>query len=340
MGTTHLTTPLVVIDLDVVDANLDAMAAVRPGDALRSHVKAHKCTRLAAHVAERTGSRSFCCATLREVEGMVEAGLGHDLLLANETLDAVRLRRLVASAASVGARVTVAVDSAATVEVAAVASSGGPLAVLGDVNVGLPRCGCAPSDAGAIADLARAAGLHVRGVMGYEGHVVGNPDRSWRSEQVAACMERLREAHGRVGGEVTSAGGTGTFDLHDWVGEVQAGSYVLMDTAYEQLGLPFRQAAFVESTVVSVNEHDGYVVADAGLKSFGMDHGDPMVVGHRTFFLSDEHITIVPSSPLRVGERMRIVPAHIDPTMALHTHAAIVRGDDLVDVWPIDLRHW
>lgn len=93
MGTTHLTTPLVVIDLDVVDTNLDAMAAVRPGDALRSHVKAHKCTRLAAHVAERTGSRSFCCATLREVEGMVEAGLGHDLLLANETLDAVRLPR-------------------------------------------------------------------------------------------------------------------------------------------------------------------------------------------------------------------------------------------------------
>ena len=268
----------------------------RPGDALRSHVKAHKCTRLAAHVAERTGSRSFCCATLREVEGMVEAGLGHDLLLANETLDAARLRRLVASAASVGARVTVAVDSAATVEVAAVASSGGPLAVLVDVNVGLPRCGCAPSDAGAIADLARAAGLHVRGVMGYEGHVVGNPDRSWRSEQVAACMERLREAHGRVGGEVTSAG-------------------------------PY---TFVAADALTMKVRE----------SFGMDHGDPTVVGHRTFFLSDEHITIVPSSPLRVGERMRIVPAHIDPTMALHTHAAIVRGDDLVDVWPIDLRHW
>ena len=89
---------------------------------------------------------------------------------------------------------------------------------------------------------------------------------------------------------VTSAGGTGTYDLHDWAGEVQAGSYLLMDTAYARLGLPFHQALSVEATVLSVND-DHYAVADAGLKAFGMDHGDPTMVDHDVFFCSDEHVT-------------------------------------------------
>ena len=98
---------------------------------------------------------------------MAAAGLGDDLLLANETVDPERLRAM----ADAGARVTVAVDSDETVDAAA---ANGIREVLVDVDVGLPRCGCAPDDAGRIADLARARGMTVRGVMGYEGHVVGN----------------------------------------------------------------------------------------------------------------------------------------------------------------------
>ena len=94
-----LPTPALVVDLDVVDGNIDAMAAVRPGAALRSHVKAHKCTALARYLADRSGSTTFCCATAREMRGMVDAGLGDDLLLANETLDVGRLGGLAAAAA-------------------------------------------------------------------------------------------------------------------------------------------------------------------------------------------------------------------------------------------------
>ena|GEM_PF-7055092 len=143
-----------------------------PGERLRPHVKAHKCTELARH-QRSSGHPGFTCATIREVEGMVAAGLGKDLLLANEVLDASRLGALVAA----GARVTVAVDSPATVHAA---QRAGLREVLVDVNVGLPRCGCSPDDAGSLAELARGAGLEVRGVMAYEGHTTSSSRRPRR----------------------------------------------------------------------------------------------------------------------------------------------------------------
>ena len=334
----ELPTPALVVDLDVLESNIDAMAAIRPGAALRPHVKAFKSTSLAALVAERGGHRAFCCATLKEMEGMVDAGLGHDLLLANQTLDAQRLGRLASRSEH---RLTVAVDSLDTLDVVIGAARFGEVAVLIDVNVGMPRCGCRPDRAGMLADAARAEGIEVRGVMGYEGHVVGNPDRGWRTEQVEASMELLRAAHGDVGGDVVSAGGTGTADLHTWATEVQAGSYLLMDTAYATLDLPFGQALTVEGSVLSVSD-DHYAVADCGLKSYSTDHGEPAVVGHEVFFSSDEHVTFVwkDGNRPRVGDRMVIHPSHVDPTVACHERMWVARGDDVVDSWPVDLRNW
>lgn len=335
MKVQDLPTPALVVDGATLDRNIGAMAAVRPGPALRPHVKAFKSTELARHVAERGGHRSFCCATLREMEGMVAAGLGDDLLLANETLDAERLDRLVSAGT---ARITVAVDSPETLDAAARAGA----EVLIDVDVGLPRCGCLPADAGRLADVARAVGLQVRGVMGYEGHVVGNPDRAARTAEVERSMALLRSAHDDVGG-ISSAGGTGTYDLHDWADEVQAGSHLLMDSHYAQLGLPFRQALFVEATVISTSPSKGWGVLDAGLKAFGMDHGDPSIDGHDVFFCSDEHTTFLagPDAPLpTVGDRLRMTPAHVDPTVALHERMYVLDGDDVVDEWAVDLRNW
>jgi D-serine deaminase-like pyridoxal phosphate-dependent protein len=330
-----LPTPALVIDGATLEHNIDVMAAARPGSSLRPHVKAFKSTDLARHVAERGGHRSFCCATLREMEGMAAAGLGDDLLLANETLDSDRLGRLVDAGT---ARVTVAVDSPETLEVAARAGA----EVLIDVDVGLPRCGCLPTEAGPLAAAARATGVAVRGVMGYEGHVVGNPDRAARTVEVERSMALLRSAHEDVGG-ITSAGGTGTYDLHHWADEVQAGSYLLMDSHYEQLGLPFRQALFVVATVISTSPTKGWGVVDAGLKAFGMDHGDPSTEGHDVFFCSDEHTTFLTGPDARlpaVGDRLRMVPAHVDPTVALHERMYVLDGDDVVDEWAVDLRNW
>jgi D-serine deaminase-like pyridoxal phosphate-dependent protein len=144
-------------------------------------------------------------------------------------------------------------------------------------------------------------------------------------------MEVLRIAAGEVGGEIVSAGGTGNHDVHaanradTGVTEVQAGSYALMDTYYSTLGLPFRQAVSILGTVIST--HEKWVVADVGLKSLGMDHGNPSIAGHK-----------VPQ-PV-VGSRVRVIPAHVDPTMAMHDSLYLVRGDDVLDRLPIDLRGW
>ncbi len=234
-----------------------------------------------------------------------------------------------------GVRVTAAVDSEETI--AAAARAGVP-EVLVDVNVGLPRCGCRPEDAGRLADRARAAGLTVRGVMGYEGHIVGLEDRATRVAMIEVSMAQLARAHEDVGGEVVSAGGTGTYDLNRWATEIQAGSYALMDTAYAKLGLPFEHALSVLATVISVSAE--WTVADCGLKALGMDHGNPSVEGGEVWFCSDEHLTFTPKRPLQVGDRVRVLPAHVDPTVAYHEFLHVVDGDDVIDRWPIDLRGW
>jgi D-serine deaminase-like pyridoxal phosphate-dependent protein len=152
-------------------------------------------------------------------------------------------------------------------------------------------------------------------------------------------MELLLQAHGQVGGELISAGGTGTYALNTWATEIQAGSYVLMDAAYGKLGLPFRQALTVLATVISVNAA-GWAVADCGLKSLGMDHGNPSIPGARVWFCSDEHVTFS-SDPLpKVGDRVRVVPSHVDPTIAYHERMYVVEDDDVVESWPVDLRGW
>jgi len=335
----RLQTPALVVEQSALEANLRVMSDALPGPRLRPHVKAHKSTAL-AKLQAAAGHHHFTCATIREVEGMAAAGLGEDLLLANEVLDATRLGLVVTA----GARVTVAVDSAATV---AAASAGGLGEVVVDVNVGLPRCGCAPEDAGRIADLARAAGLHVRGVMGYEGHVVAVPDVDARRAGAEECMQRLLAAHELVGGDIISAGGTGTYAVNTWVNEIQAGSYVLMDTAYSALtDLPFLPALSVLGTVISTTppagEIPGWAVVDVGLKSLGMDHGNPTIPGGTVWFCSDEHTTWQPDdfAAVKIGDRVRVMPAHVDPTVALHERMYVVNGEDVVDTLAVDLRGW
>jgi len=325
-----LPTPALVVDTGAFDHNLAAMAAALPGARCRPHVKAHKTTALAREQAAR-GHRSFTCATPREMEGMAHAGLGDDLLLANEVVDPDRLRRL----AALDTRVTIAVDSEGTIDAAARAGLG---EVVIDVYVGMPRCGCPPDRAGRLADVARSRGLAVRGVMGYEGHVVGLHDRATRVEQTETAMRQLLDAHADVGGDLVSGGGTGTFDINTWVTEIQAGSYALMDTAYGHLDLPFELALSIVATVISVSE--GWAVADCGLKALGMDHGDPTVIGHTVWYCSDEHVTFGPGSPVSVGDRVRVLPAHIDPTVAYHERMHLATGDEVVDTWDVDLRAW
>ena len=359
---TDLPTPALVVDRQKFDANVATMAAVRPGLTLRPHIKAHKSTALAAQLAA-VGHTAFTCATPREVIGMAQAGLGTDLLLANETVDVSRLRAMAAllnTKSSELVRITVAIDSEIT---ASLAAECGITDVLIDVNVGMPRCGVTPERAVALASYAVSVGLNVRGVMGYEGHLMAVADRDEQRAKVRSAMGVLVQCFDDVrlvsGNDCTiiSAGGTGTFDLYDpsdpvlaRINEVQAGSYALMDSHYGALELPFVQALYVVGTVISVS--DSWAVIDVGLKSLGMDHGNPTIEGASVWFCSDEHITfsMKDGRPLPVvGSRVLVQPAHIDPTIALHEVMHVVdqiktdeTGTDgqVIDTWPINLRHW
>ena len=173
-------------------------------------------------------------------------------------------------------------------------------------------------------------------------------------------MRVLIDAHERIGGDVVSGGGTGTFDTNQWCTEIQAGSYTLMDTQYDTLDLPFRQALSVVATIISVHPK-GWIVADAGLKSLGMDHGNPTWHGPgEVLYCSDEHVTLTPDrlDDFAVGDRIVLHPAHVDPTVARHEQMWLVRpsGDGragrsstdaselldapIVERWAVDLRHW
>ena len=337
--TSQLATPALLIDLDALNGNLRTMSLRHPGTKLRPHTKAHKCTNL-ANLQSQYGHKTFTCATPREIIGMAAAGVGKDYLLANEVVDPDRLSAL--AKVSQSARVTIAVDSEITVMAAARA---GLCEVLIDVNVGLPRCGVAPALAGQLADFARKQKMTVHGVMGYEGHLMMVDGHEKRKQRVADSMQLLASASQDVGGEIISAGGTGTFDLHDetCINELQAGSYALMDTHYAKLNLPFDQSCFVLGTVIS--KSTDWLVIDVGLKSLGMDHGNPSVDGFDVLFCSDEHTTLATkkeskNTKVSVGDKLRVIPAHIDPTMAMHELAFLVRGDEVIDSWPIDLRGW
>jgi D-serine deaminase-like pyridoxal phosphate-dependent protein len=328
----QLQTPALLVEKAALEHNLRTMAEALPGARLRPHVKAHKTTAL-ARLQHEAGHQGFTCATIREVEGMAAAGLGDDLLLANEVLDARRLGAVVAS----GARVTLAVDSDRTVDAAV---DGGVREVVVDVNVGLPRCGCEPEDAGRLADYARSKGLEVRGVMGYEGHVMPVEDPAEKLKQTEECMTKLLKASADVGGELVSAGGTGNYAVNTWANEIQAGSYLLMDTAYGAQGMPFQLALSVMARVISSNA-GGWRVADLGLKALGMDHGNPTIPGAAVWFCSDEHTTFSEDgATFAVGDLVRALPAHIDPTVAMHERLHIVDGEDVLDTYEVDLRGW
>lgn len=337
--TSQLATPALLVDLDALNRNLRTMSLRHPGTKLRPHTKAHKCTQL-ANLQSQYGHKTFTCATVREVIGMATVGVGEDYLLANEVVDHDRLSALAKVSQSV--RVTIAVDSELTVQAA---SRAGLRDVLIDINVGLKRCGVAPELAGQLAHFARKQKMTVRGVMGYEGHLMMIDGHDKRKQRVEKSMQLLARAAEDVGGEIISAGGTGTFDMHDstCINELQAGSYALMDTHYAKLNLPFDQSCFILGTIIS--KSNGWLVIDVGLKSLGMDHGNPSVSGYDVMFCSDEHTTLVPNteqaeSEVSVGDKLRVIPAHIDPTMAMHELAYLVRGEEVIDAWSIDLRGW
>jgi D-serine deaminase-like pyridoxal phosphate-dependent protein len=343
-----LDSPQLLVDLDVVDANLTRLltAARERGVAARVHFKSLKCTGLARHIAA-AGADGFLCAKLNEAEALVDAGLA-DVFVANEIIGPIKLRRLADLARR--AQVRVCVDNADNVAdlSAAARAVGATLGVLVEVDLGMSRCGVEPGEPAL--DLARqiraSPGLHFLGLQGYQGHLVMIADAAERRartrEGLAALVatRRLIEQAG-IPVPVVTGGGTGNWEevsTFAGVTEIQPGSFVLMDCAYHAVRPEFGCSLSILCTVVSRRPH--WYVLDAGSKAISRDFGTPVVKGrpeHRVTKLSEEHTRVETDDPsVKVGDRVEVLPAHCCATMNLHRTCVAVRRGRVEAVWPIE----
>jgi D-serine deaminase-like pyridoxal phosphate-dependent protein len=343
-------TPALLLDLDLMEANLDGMAAFfRSVPAkLRPHFKNHKCPDLAWRQLD-AGAIGITCATIPEAECLVHHGV-RNILLANEIVDTAKIRRFVDLVRR--ADVIVCIDDRRIA--ADLAREAGnrhtKVGVLVDVDNGLHRCGVQPGEPAL--RLARAAaelGLNFRGLMGYEGHVLRKPPGPEKTEAVTAAMAPLMETKAcleRTGTpvEIVSVGGTGTYSLsgrYPGVTEIQAGSYLLMDTDYQQCCTDFTPALTLLTTVISKTEGER-IVTDSGLKSLSCERGIPAVKdvpGLKTRRLTAEHgiIDLVdPAAPVKVGDRIEMWVHYSDATVSLHDRIYGMRGTRVEQVLRVE----
>ncbi len=341
-----LDTPSLLLDLDVLDANLARMQSAC-GEArkdLRVHFKSLKCGSLARYLAAR-GVAAFLCAKVNEAEVLADAGIT-DIYVANQIIGPVKLARLARLAKR--ARIRVCVDDAANVREMgqAARAEGVELGVLVEIDIGMGRSGVAPGEpALALARAIRAErGLRFVGLQGYDGQLQQRPPSA---EKEAACrsgldhLSRTRallEAAG-IPVEVVTGAGTGTWSYaaaHPALTELQPGSFLLMDAAYHAVRPEFGCALSILAAVCS--RRPGRYILDAGSKAVSQDFGPAAIKGHpgeKVFKLAEEHAIVDGEGP-KVGERREILPAHCCATMNLHRQVVAVRGGRVEAVWPIE----
>jgi len=359
----RLDTPALVLDLDLMEHNIATMAghARAVGVSLRPHAKTHKSIRI-AELQVAAGALGICCATMGEAEIMVRGGVP-GVHITSPQVTPSKIARLLALNGENHRGLSVVVDNPrnlAEIESAARAA-GKPLDVLVDFFANHGRTGTATeADAVALAEaVARSGILRFRGIQAYMGnvqHVAVRAERRARTlemlKRVGAIVERLETIGIKV--PVVTGAGTGTFDLDPEARvftELQVGSYVFMDVDYNgalkegRNELPFETSLFVQTAVVSTNAPD-WVTCDAGLKSFATEGPKPEIIrgappGSTYTWFGDEHgkLILPPDAPRpEIGAKIECVTPHDDPTVNLHDFYHVVRGDTLVDIWPVDAR--
>ena len=353
-------TPALLVELDAFERNLKRMvdAVADTGARLRPHAKTHKC----AVIARRQmalGAVGVCCQKVGEAEALVDGGVDN-VLVSNEIVGRRKLDRL--AALNRRAWVAVCVDEPGNVDDLAAAADrfDATLTVLVEIDCGAGRCGVPPGEpALALARrVADAPGLSFGGLQAYQGraqHIRAHADRR-RAIDAAVAMTRdtvaLLDRHG-LACDIVGGAGTGTFAFEAASGvynELQAGSYVFMDADYgRNLGEAggafddFENSLFVYATVMSRPARDRAYL-DAGLKAFAVDSGMPVladVTGATVTRASDEHGVVAiaePDADISVGDKLRLIPGHCDPTVNLYDWFVGIRGGRVECLWPIAAR--
>jgi D-serine deaminase-like pyridoxal phosphate-dependent protein len=350
----ELDTPALLVDLDVMEANIARVAGAcrEHGIAWRPHVKAHKTPEI-ARMQLAAGAIGVTCAKLGEAEVMAAAGIG-DILIANQIVGPVKIRRLMALRHS--ADVIVAVDGVTNVREldAAATQAGVRLRVVIEVDVGMGRAGVTPgADTVALArEITACEGLVFAGLMAWESHTMTIADPEEKEAAVADAIRRLvqtAEDCRRIGLPVpiVSCGGTGTFPYctrQSGVTEVQVGGAILGDIRYREgchVDMPF---ALTILTTVTSRPTPTRIIVDAGKKAMSVDTALPRPIGlapHEPMRCSAEHATIelrAPAASPGVGDKLEVIVGYSDTTMHLHEEVVGLRRGRVECVWRVAAR--
>ncbi|MDE0284162.1 MAG: DSD1 family PLP-dependent enzyme [Gammaproteobacteria bacterium] len=358
----QLNTPALILDLDLAENNIGVMAAhcKKAGLKLRPHCKTHKCVKL-AELQVKHGAIGVCAATIGEAEAMVR-GVIDGILITRPVVTPEQVERLI-TLKEISADVMIVVDNMENVMALETANGGkeSPLRLVVDMDINDHRTGC--TDIEHAVKLARyineSDSLTFSGVQGYAGraqHIVAMEERRravvMSNKIISELVAELTTAGLKP--DIVSGGGTGTFDMlniDNIFTELQAGSYVVMDTQYNEVWTednkrpPFETALFVQTVVIS-NNHPGFVTTDAGQKRFAKDAGQPVIAkgapdGSTYMTAGDEHGFVMfegQSGHAALGQRIECLTPHCDPTINLFDEYHCVRGNTLVDIWSIDAR--
>jgi 3-hydroxy-D-aspartate aldolase len=357
----RLSTPNLLLDLDALERNIAAMAAhtKAAGLKLRPHSKGAKSIQIARRQMA-AGAVGICCSTLGEAEVIAGSGI-EGVLITSPVVTPAMIERLVALNAKANDLMVVADEAANVDALAAAAQKAGKIqAVIVEFDVGQGRTGTISVEAAtALAGRIKASPhLLFAGIQAYYGHLQHVATYAERKALAETQMARVRELLARLGKDglapkIVTGGGTGTFDIDpsgDVYTELQPGSYPFMDREYLEIPLgakstPFAAALFVQASVVSANR-EGFAVVNAGYKSFATEGGMPRVstpklAGTKYKLMGDEHggVDYDPKSgTLKVGDLVEFLTPHCDPTINLYDRYHCVRGDTLVEIWPVDAR--
>ncbi len=351
MNIEQIPTPALLVDLDAMESNLQKMAGFFADKRckLRPHFKNHKAP-LLAWKQLRAGAIGITCATLREAEILVHHGV-ENILIANEIAGDAKSEWL--AELSKSATVIVAIDNfkSATDLARAQRNCRSQIEIVVDIDIGLGRCGVAPGEAALqLAKCAVGEGLKVRGVMGYDGHLQVMPSSPARDELARAGSKSLVDSAALIEAAgipiaIVSTGGTGTHAVsgeYSGITEIQAGSYLLMDTIYINRGASFLRSLTVLATVISTRGQ-GQAVIDCGVKAISGERGLPEVKdmpGVSLRALHAEHglleFDAQSQVSLEVGQKIELWVLYSDATVNLHSAMYGVRHGKLEEAFRIE----
>ena len=349
MKAQDIRTPALLVDLESMEENLCRMASFFRGrpTKLRPHFKAHRTLFLASKQLQM-GSIGISCARLEQAEVLVRHGI-QNVLIANEIAGKDMIERFVEL--SHYAPVLVAVDNPKVVwdMARAAGERAHELNVLVDLDVRLRRCGIRPGEAAlSLTKLVLEKGLRFRGLMGYEGHIAV-PAGPEKERIVCAALKQLVDTKTMIEREgipveVVSCGGTSDYSIagtFPGVTEVQAGSYMIMDTWYASHAPEFRPTLTVLATVISKTAGERLVV-DAGARAMSGENGLPSVKGIEGLRVKAMHVehTLIEitgaSVSVDVGDKIEIWVRYLDPTLNLHSHMYGIRHGQVEKLLPIE----